>query len=101
MLVPRHEHEAPFEHLAENLTSDRDVLGYQAFPLRKLLKRLPADRVDIQALGLGTPCITAREALSSCNRPSRCLIAPTIALDAPIVAMPSARFLTAALSLLR
>jgi hypothetical protein len=25
-LVPRHEHDA-FEHLAENLASDRDVLG--------------------------------------------------------------------------
>jgi hypothetical protein len=26
-LVPRHEQEAAFEHLAENLANDRDVLG--------------------------------------------------------------------------
>ena len=46
-LVPRHEHEPPFEHLAENLASDGDVLGQQAFPLRKLLKGLPADGVNV------------------------------------------------------
>ena len=46
-LVPRHEHEPPFEHLAENLASDGDVLGQQAFPLRTLLKGLPADGVNV------------------------------------------------------
>ena len=46
-LVPRHEHEAAFEHLAENLASDWDVLGHQAFPIRKLLKGPPADGVNV------------------------------------------------------
>jgi hypothetical protein len=42
-LVPRHKHEPPFEHLAENLASDGDVLGQKAFRLRTLLKGLPAE----------------------------------------------------------
>jgi hypothetical protein len=54
----RGEHEPPFEHLAENLASDGDVLGQQAFPLRKLLKGLPAE--------------------SKCRRPPRELDTPLV-----------------------